>query len=427
MNKNFLKNRVTKNVGWLIGGRILQMMINLPVSLLTARYLGPSDYGIINYAAAYTAFFSSVCTLGINSVLVKELVDTPDKDGEIIGSSVLMRSLSGLLSALTIIGIVSVIDRDEPVTVLAVSLCSVSVLLNASELFNYWFQSQLKSKITSLASLAVCVITSSYKIVMMISGRSVVYFALASSVECLCMGVFLYPCYRKHNGGKLSCSISACKRILSHSCSYILPGLMVAVYNQTDKMMLKQMIGDAETGYYSTAVSICGMWCFVLTAVIDSFSPLILKAWNSGDEGKFEVLNRILYAIVFYVSAFVSLVLTVFAELIVGLLFGEDYLSAAVPLRIITWQTAFSYLGVARNSWIVSKNKQKYLIWIYVLAAAANVILNQVFIPVMGASGAALASLIAQITTVLIAPFLIKPLRRNSELIIEAIRLKNLR
>ena len=152
-----------------------------------------------------------------------------------------------------------------------------------------------------------------------------------------------------------------------------------------------------------------------------------MQSNKNGDEKEFERLNRILYAIVFYVSAFVSLLFTVLAEPVFRILYGEAYLPAVNPLRIITWYTAFSYLGVARNAWIVGKNKQKYLIWIYLSAALSNIVLNLLLIPVWGASGAALASLATQFITILVVPFLIKPLRRNSLLMLEAILLKGLK
>ena len=64
-------NRIAQNAGWLIGGKAVQMLIHLAVGMLTARFLGPGNYGLIQYAAAYTAFFASICTLGIHSVLVR--------------------------------------------------------------------------------------------------------------------------------------------------------------------------------------------------------------------------------------------------------------------------------------------------------------------------------------------------------------------
>ena len=94
---NILKHRVVKNAGWIMGGRIVTMICSFIVSLLTARYLGPGNFGLINYGLAYTTFFYSICTLGINSVLVKSFVDEPEKEGEILGTTIVLQGLSSHL------------------------------------------------------------------------------------------------------------------------------------------------------------------------------------------------------------------------------------------------------------------------------------------------------------------------------------------
>ena len=199
---------------------------------------------------------------------------------------------------------------------------------------------------------------------------------------------------------------------------------MVSIYGQTDKLMLKQMLDVTQTGYYSTATAINGMWCFVLVALIDSMHPSIMEAHKVGDEALFCRKNRQLYAVVFYLSVAAAVVFNLFAEPIVRILYGEAYVPAAMPLRIVCWYTAFSYFGVARNAWIVSKNKQNHLIKIYAAAAIGNVALNALLIPVWGVNGAAAASLIAQVLTGFALPFLIKDLRPNAKLMLEAILLK---
>lgn len=426
MIKSLLQNKIAKNAGWLIGGKVIQMLINLAVGLLTARYLGPSNYGLINYAAAYTAFFAAFCTLGINSVLVKELIDNPGEEGKILGTSLGLRTLSSVLSAIVIICIVSVADAGEPTTILVVALSSIGVVFHVFEVFNYWFQSKLQSKVTAVASLIAYIVTAVYKVILLVMGKNVTWFAFATSVDYICVAGLLLRAYKKHDGGRLTFSWDYGKQVLRKSCHFILPSLMVAIYGQTDKIMLKHMISDAELGYYSTAVSLCSVWCFVLSAIIDSVYPSIMEA-NNADEALFVKRNKQLYAIVFYASVFVSLCFTVLAKPVVSILYGEAYLPAVAPLRIITWYTAFSYLGVARNAWIVCKERQKYLIYVYMSAAIGNVILNLIFIPLWGASGAAVASLAAQILTTMVVPFFIKDLRENSKLMVDAILLRGIR
>lgn len=402
------------------------MLINLFVGLLTARYLGPSNFGLVNYAAAYAGFFNAFCTLGITSILVKEFISNPGKEGEILGTSLLLRAISSFLSAVVIICVVVNVDADEPTTILVVALSSIGLVFRAFEVFNYWFQSRLQSRVTAVVSLIAYGAMAAYKVILLATGRNVVWFAFATSVDYICIGALLLLAYRKHGGGTLRVSLGYGKDLLSRSRYFILPSLMVAVYAQTDKFMLKQMLGDAQIGYYSTAVSLSSVWCFVLQAIIDSVYPSIMEAYGK-DEGLFVKRNKQLYAIIFYISLFVSVVFTVFAEWIVWLLYGEAYLPAAAPLRVITWYTAFSYLGVARNAWIVCKDRQKYLLPVYGLSAISNVILNLILIPKLGTVGAAAASLAAQVMTTMIFPFLIPDLRENSVLMVEAIALKDIR
>ena len=421
-----LKNRTVKNAGYLIVGKSIQMIFGLVIGLITARYLGPANYGLINYAGAYAAFFAALCTLGINDVLVKEFVDHPGEEGKVIGTTLGLRAISSILSAVAIVVVSFFLDADEPTTVLVVALTSVGMILNIVETFNYWFQSRLESKVTAVATLVAYLISAAYKVYLLATGKSVEYFALVSSLDYLCLGIILYIQYRKHLGGKLQFSWDYGKELFGRSKHFILSGMMIAIYGQTDKLMLKQMIGETEIGYYATAVALCSMWRFILSAIINSVYPSIMEAAKSGNEHLFKKRNVQLYAIVFFVSIAVSLGFTVLAKPLIYTIYGENYLPAVNPLRIITWYTAFSYLGVARTAWIVSKNKQRHLFAIYATSAVVNVILNCLLIPPFGASGAAVASLTAQVFTTLVVPFFIKDMKENSMMILDAIMLKGI-
>ena len=427
IKNRLLNNKEARNATWIISGRIIQMGLSFLISIFTARYLGPDNYGLINYAGAYVAFFTSLCTLGINSVIIKDFADHPDEQGLALGTSVGLRAASSFLSSLMIVGIVSIIDAGEKTTILVAALCSIALVFQVFDTINYWFQSQYKSKITAIATLIAYIVTSLYKILLLVLHKDVVWFAFANSVDYIIISGFLLQAYRRHNGPKFRFSLKKGKELLGSSYHFILSGMMVAIYGQTDKLMLKQMLDEASVGYYSLAASINVMWVFVLQAVIDSIYPTIITLYKAEDRKAFERKNRQLYAIVIYISVIVALLFMVFGELLIDILYGEEYAPAANPLRIITWYTIFSYLGVARNAWIVCTNNQKYLKYMYFGAAVMNVILNLIFIPLLGASGAALASLITQILTSIVLPCFFKPMRANVRLMIDAFLLKGIR
>lgn len=423
---NLLKHKVVKNAGWLIAGKMVQMVCAFVVSLLTARYLGPGNYGLVNYALAYTTFFYSVCTLGINSILVKALIDEPEEEGETLGTTLILQTLASLLSALMILGIVSLADGSEPLTLAVTALCTIGLFFRVFEALNYWFQAHLLSKYAAITSTVAYILTSLYRLVLLMRGMSVQWFALATAVDYLAVAVLLLVFYKKCGGARMRFSSRQAKRLLRMGAPFILAGLMVSIYGNTDKFMLKQMVDDASVGYYSMAVSLCNTWVFVLSAIIDSMVPTIMEAHKT-DYDRYERRNRLMYAIVFYLSVLVSLAFVVLGAPAVLLLYGEAYLPAVLPLQVITWYIAFSYLGVARNAWIVSENQQKFILPIYAGAALSNVVLNYFLIPPLGATGAAIASLVTQASTVFVFPLFIPTMRRNTVLLAQAMVFKGIK
>lgn len=419
----FGRRKVARNAGWLIGGNVVHKALAFLMSILVARYLGPGDYGLINYAGAYTAFFASLCTLGINSVIVKEFLDNPDEQGVALGTTFVLRGVSSLLSALAIVCIVLFVDADEPLTIAVVALCSVGLVFQVYDSMKCWFQARLQSKYCAIAVnisyLAVC----AFQVALLALGKDVRWFALASSVDYIVAACFLFAVYRRMGGQRLSFSWEKGLAILRLSVPFILAGLMVAVYASTDRLMLKQMLDDTAVGFYSLACSLSTAWTFVLSSIIDSVYPAIVQAFQR-DRAVYNKLNRQLYAVVFYVSCGMSLVVMLVAEPLVRLLYGDSYLPAVAPLRVVVWYTAFSYLGVARNPWMVCEGCQGYLKYLYAAAAALNVVMNLALIPLWGATGAAAASLATQMATTLVLPALIGPLRPNARLMLDAILLR---
>ena len=418
-----LESKEIKNAGWLIAGKIAQMLLSFFVGLMTARYLGPSNYGLINYATAYVTFFTALCTLGINSVIVKDFFDAPEEQGIAIGSSIVLRTISCFLSAIMIVGIVTIIDAGERETIIVTALCSVALLFQSFDTINYWFQSRYESKVSAISGFIGYGIVAIYKIFLLITHKSIEWFAISTALDYAIVAVINLFVYSKHDGPKLAFSIEKSKKLLSKSYHYILSGLLVSLYSHTDRLMLKQMLSETEVGYYSVASYLCTIWAFVLTAIIDSMYPTIMQL-HKKDHNLFERKNKQLYSIVFYVSVFVSLLFTVFGPFVIKLLYGEAYLPAIAPLRIVTWYCAFSYLGVARNAWIVSENKQKYLKYMYSSAAVINIVLNYLLIPKFASSGAAAASLITQVFTSMILPLIFKDMRKNVKLMVDAILLR---
>lgn len=421
-----LSSSTLRNAGWLVGGRLVNKILAFVVGVLSARYLGPSNQGLIDYVMAYVTFFASLCNLGINSVIVKEFVDHPEDEGTALGTSMVMQAISSLLSGVMILGLVYLMDGGDMLTVAVAALSSVGMVFHVFDTMKRWFYHRMESKYTAIATVVAYLTVSIYKIVLLITGRGVLWFAVATSVEYLVVAIFLLAAYKKKGGPKFAFSWAKGRQLLSASNGYIISGLMVSIYAVTDKLMLEGMLDKASVAYYGRAVAVSTMWTFLLEALIDALSPGIIQA-SAKDRALFEKKNRQLYAIIIYSALFASVVICPLAKPIVRILYGEEFLPAVAPLRIVTWYTAFSYLGGARSAWAVSENKQKYLKYLYFGAAVLNVALNAVMIPLWGVSGAAVASLITQVSTVTFLPLMIPAMRPNVKLMAQAFLLRKIK
>ena len=416
-------NKIVKNASWIIVCRIVQSLISLVIGMISARYLGPSNYGLINYASSIVAFVVPIAQLGFRNVLVEEIVSHPEREGKTLGTSLVMSSSASLFCIVGCIAFVSIVNAGETDTLIVCSLYSISLLFQMTEMIQYWYQAKLLSKYTSITSLIAYTLVSAYKIFLLITQKNIYWFAVTAAFDSLIISVVLIIIYKKIGTQKLSFSLSIGKQLFSRSRYYIVSSMMVTVFSQTDKIMIKTMIDDSANGYYSAAITCAAMTGFVFTALIDSLRPVIFKSKKESEE-RFEKNVARLYSLIIYLGLAQSVVLTVLAKPVVTVLYGSEYLPAVQLLQIITWYSAFSYMGSVRNIWMLAEEKQKYLWIINLSGAILNVVGNIVLIPVLGASGAAIASVATQFFTNFILCLILKPIKPTAHLILRALNPK---
>lgn len=415
--------KVFNNVKWIILCKLVQSILALIISMLTARYLGPSNFGIINYAASLVSFVAPIMFLGINNIIVNEIIQNPDNEGEVLGTSVVLCIISGIFCIFGVTFFAQVANPNEPTTVIVCLLYSLLLIFQATELLQYWFQSKLLSKYTSIIMLIAYFIVSVYKFILLVLGKSVYWFAISNAFDYMLISFGMFIVYKKLGGLPLTFSLKRAKKLFNKGKYYIVSSMMVTIFSQTDKIMIKAMIDETAVGYYSAAIACCGITTFVFAAIIDSMRPLILSL-KTNDDCEYKLNLTRLYSIVIYLALGQSVVFTLLSKYIILILYGKAYFEAISTLKIAVWYTTFSYIGAVRNVWILAEEKQQYLWIINLSGALMNIVLNAFLIPVCGINGAAIASLITQIFTNIIVGYIIPPIRYNNKLMLRSLNPK---
>ncbi len=416
-------NRFAGNAGWMMAERLFQLLVSFTVGMMSARYLGPANYGIINYVAAFVAFGVPICGLGLEGVLVKAYVDDRKRAGEAVATAALFEFCVSLIVSAVIIVIVSVINVGDGVKMTVAVLESFQLVFKSAEPIEYWYNSQLRSKYTSIIKIAAYSVLAAYRLVLIVLGKSVVWFAFAMSIDFVVMGILFWGLYLKQDNPPLRIDLSLGRKLLGSSHHFIYSGLMAVAYSQMDKIMLEHMLSERDVGLYSAAYMICSAWFFIPVAIIASARPLIMEAKNHDEDLYINRLSR-LYASIFWLSALVAAVVSIRPQIVIWVLYGSEYIEAANALRIGIWFGIFAQLGSARTVWLLSENRNRYEKYFLLWGVIINLVLNYVLIRPLGINGAALATLITQIFTCMIAPLMYKETRSHTGLLIDAILLK---
>ena len=405
-----------KNASWIVVCKIIQSLISFVIGMITARYLGPSNFGVISYVSSVVAFALPIMQLGLNQTLVKEFINSPDREGTILGTSLMINILSGICCMVGSITFVAVANPDEPETLLVCILYSFTLLFQATEMTQYWFQSKLLSKYPSIATLIAYTLVALYKVYLLVTGKGVVWFSISNVLDYLIASIILMIIYKKIGTQKLSVNWKIGKEMLSRSKYYILPSLMVMIFQHTDRVMIKMMIGKEETGIYSAAITCIGVAGFLFSAVIESARPEILDQKNKSQE-QYEKRVIQLYSVITYMSLVQSILMTALSVPLINIMYGEQYAGSVSVLCVAVWYVTFSYFGSVRNVWILAEGLQKYLFGINIVGAVLNILINLALIPVLGGVGAAIASLFTNV----VIGFIFKPLRPNNRLMLKGL------
>ncbi len=414
------------NACWIIGCKLIKAVLTLVTTMITARYLGVSDFGVINYAAGLVAFVVPIMKLGIDSVLVHQIVEKPDAEGEIVGTSIVLNLISAFLCILGIGAFVCIANRGEEETIIVCVIYSVLLVFQAVEMLQYWFQAKLMSKYSSMAMLFAYIIVAASQILMIVFKVNIYWFALSYSIDYLFISLILLIAYAKKGTQKFKFSFKRAKELFSISKYYIVSSLLVTVFSQTDRIMLKLMIDSEATGIYSAAATCAGMTSFIFAAIIDSMRPVIFQVAKDEDKTLFHKRMTELYSVIIYFSLIQCIVITLLSPIIIKIMYGEEFAASVNALRIVVWFTTFSYLGSVRNVWMLAENKQKYLWIINLSGALGNVILNLILIPIMGVNGAAVASLCTQIFANVIIGYIVRPISFNNKLMVRGLNPKHI-
>jgi len=401
------------NTSWMFAEQVLRIIAGLFVGIYVASYLGPEQFGVYSYAVGFVGLFGAIARLGLDGIVVRDLVTHPEKRDIYLGTAFWLKLIGALLT-LGLMVIAVQFTSNDATTNLYIFIIASGLVFQSFDVVDFHFQSRVLSKYVSISRLIQLAVSSLLKLYFIFIQADLFWFVMVSLVDQISLALSLAFVYWRQRIGSFfdRFGLATAKVMLKNSWPLVLSGIAISLYMRIDQIMIKEMLGARAVGLYSAAVRLSEAWYFAPVIVTTSLFPAILNAKKLDVKLYNERLQR-LYTMMIYSAVCVALPVAFLAKSIVVIIYGVHYQDAGLVLAINIWAGIFVALGVVNGSWFLAENLQKLATLNTLIGAALNVILNYVLIPIYGIAGAAFATLVSYGVAAYLALFLHPKTRRQ--------------
>ena len=411
-----------KNTSWLFAEKILRMVVGLLVGIWVARYLGPDKFGLLSFAHSFVGLFTIFATLGLDEVVVRELVKDESRRDSLVGTTFWLKLFGAFLVLLVLAFAINFTSNDVDTHILVFIIASATIF-QSFNIVDFYFQSKILGKFVAYANFISLFISTIVKIALILSHASLLAFAWVVLFDSFVLACGFIYFFLKHSTFRIKYLIfhkSTAIDLLKDSWPLIFSGGVLMIQARIDQVMIKEMLGSLEVGYYSVAMRLIEAVAFIPMLLKSSLYPSIQSAKI---QSKALYQDRLLnfYRLNFLFFLVLAIPIFIFAEPIIVLLFGIEYQPAGVLLALLSIRLFFANMGVARATYIVTENLMKFSMFTMILGTIVNIYLNYVLIPYYGSRGAIVATIVSFFTTIYLVDIFYSKTRHNVILQVKSI------
>ena len=405
------REKVLKNVYWAVIGKIINILSALFVGILVARYLGPKNFGVMNYVISYVMLFSVFASFGLDNIEIRELSKPNAKKNVLLGTAFSIRLFFALLTIVLIYLTLLKFESDS-FTFSMVMVYSISLIFSAFNVIKNYFTSIILNEYVIKTEISRTIIGAGIKIILLLNHCSLAWFIAATTFDFVLIGGGYIYSYRKKIGSIFAwCfNFSVAKMLLRESFPMLLSGTAVIIYQKINAIMIRNMMDDASLGQFSVAERLAGLAVFIPIVIAQAVTPLLVKAHQENKEQYYLKRQQFMDIMVWF-SICMAIGFSLFASPAIRILFGEKYIQAIPVLQIMSWRAVAIALFVSSGQLILVEHLQKYAVLRNLIGCVVSVGLNYLFIPWWGVVGSAFATIITMLFSGYIAHLFIKPYR----------------
>lgn len=388
---------IAKNSFFLIICEVITKILAFILVIYLSRYLGDAEYGKYSFALAFTSFFVISSDLGLSTLVIREVAKNKGIVGKYLGNFLTVKILFSIVSFLGIVVIINLLHYPSDTVVVVYIAGTYTLITSFNELFISIFRSFEKMEL----EMVVRIIRESIIFILVIFlihyNYNLIYILVALLMSSVVTILFSILILQKKfiriipQFDHTFISIS-----LKNSLPFALTSIFCFIYFKIDTILLSMMTSDAEVGWYNAAYNIVFGAMLIPTLSANTLFPTISRCFET-TEGNLDKIGSLSLKYLLIIALPMSLLITIKAEDIVIVIYGEAYKNSAIALQILIWSFFVMCICAIPTVYLSSTNKQHIVAIGMGLTALSNVILNLILIPRYSIVGAAAATVIVSI------------------------------
>ena len=373
------------------------MIVSLFVGIYVARYLGPERFGLLSYANSFVGLFTAIATLGLDGIVVREIVKLPRQRDKLLGTSFLLKVAGSLVMWLAIL-IALFFTKNDVLTNTIIAIIAFGVIFQAFNVIDFNFQAEVKSKYVVHSQFVQLIFSSFIKLALIFNKLPLIWFAAVYCLDAAILAFGLAFSYLNNHGSfkKWKWDAKIAKGLLLDSWPLMFAYMSYLIYAKIDRIMIKEMLDEYSVGIYSAAYVIYEAPLFIALMVAKSVYPILVQYYQKNKDRLFELYLE-LSSYMTLLSYLIVLFIYIFHESLIQITFGNNFGEASKILVLLSFGLIPMFNAFLRSSYMTISESQKIILYTTLFSSIINIFLNFIMIKKYGIEGAVYATVLTQI------------------------------
>ena len=399
--------RIFNNISWLLISQIIASICGFIWTILMARYLGVSEYGIFGFAVSLTGMMSILFDLGIGIYSVRHIATDYESAPKYLGNIIPLKGIFSTFGFIAIL-IVLILMKSNELTIIVTLLFAIEQIIKKFvELMNATFQAFEVGKYQGIGNTILNTILLVFILISIYTDIGLYGISISYILANLIALIYTYYILNKYYvQPKYEMDVEFCKKITMAALPFAVSFILSSVYYSIDMVMLTNIVGDYATGIYNATYKLIS----VLTLFYSVYSAVIFPVMSKFYKNDVKMLlisyeKSIKYLMIIIIP--IAIGTMIYSTDLIHLFYGSEYDGASSVLSILIWTVCLLFISGAGNNLLNASHKEVSVTKIYLIAAAFNVVLNLILIPKYSYNGAAITTVLSDILIVAIQTYII--------------------